>query len=647
MIAIEAFEALTMLGNGKIIANGGDAIDLGIGSLGSTPHYGSGGGGAGSIYIAAASLAAGSGWQGKVSATGGKGTAAGGGGGGGGYIHLQPNFARASAGLDWLHAPDPRWASLVSVAGGTAGVGSPPTPAPPGSATSVIGAGQAGGIGVMSGIACSPGHYGVACQPCAKGHAKDWWGAETCTPCPMGTAQGLTGQAHCTACSLGSVASSAGLSTCSPCLAGSYGLNATTCEQCDAGMHSNASGRVRCDPCPAGLAAERRGMSDCHACPYKSYANASALCDACPPPPKHATIVHGLCTVAEGSRLDCSCYNYQCSEPSFVAMRSVGSCGPLFDVVLLEPFETFCPGAPTGDHTRTEGCWWGEIGRAMFLALPTLICGLLLLYVCYRIAGTCGSLRLLRADMSAIISLATPRAADRAKPEAGDGGGEGGGGDGGGNGDSSDSGGGIGGGGGGHARSRRSTWLRRASKSRPLLADQEEEESGRSSRREIEMVDVSVHKSATALASVPFAPPSALPPLPPPQPSCTRSVRFSQATKISPLAGYDGSVDAANEEGGGDGDGEEENGSSVTGGVSESGQRSLLSGGAPYLESLAHAVMWDEKRQLASRHVSRVHLLGVNSAERPWRLPKLRRLQEADRRLFNDEEYTLVSHLSL
>ena len=76
-------------------------------------------------------------------------------------------------------------------------------------------------------------------------------------------------------------------------------------------------------------------------------------------------------------------------------------------------------------------------------------------------------------------------------------------------------------------------------------------------------------------------------------------------------------------------------------------RRSLLSGGAPYLESLAHAVMWDEKRQLASRHVSRVHLLGVNSAERPWRLPKLRRLQEADRRLFNDEEYTLVSHLSL
>ena len=64
--------------------------------------------------------------------------------------------------------------------------------------------------------------------------------------------------------------------------------------------------------------------------------------------------------------------------------------------------------------------------------------------------------------------------------------------------------------------------------------------------------------------------------------------------------------------------------------------RSLLSGGAPHLESLDHAVIWNERRQLAKKHVHRVHLVGVNTPRRPWKLPAL---SEHDRRMFDELEF--------
>ncbi|KOO32058.1 protein serine threonine [Chrysochromulina tobinii] len=62
----------------------------------------------------------------------------------------------------------------------------------------------------------------------------------------------------------------------------------------------------------------------------------------------------------------------------------------------------------------------------------------------------------------------------------------------------------------------------------------------------------------------------------------------------------------------------------------------------PSIESLAHALMYDKFKYRAKQHVLRVHLLGDNSAQSPWRLPPP---TEALRQLVAEGSYRDISRL--
>ena len=72
-------------------------------------------------------------------------------------------------------------------------------------------------------------------------------------------------------------------------------------------------------------------------------------------------------------------------------------------------------------------------------------------------------------------------------------------------------------------------------------------------------------------------------------------------------------------------DGNEAAAAAAAGGPSHSPFLTNVTGSSamPSIESLQHALLWEQHKYKAKQHVLRVHLTGSNTATHPWRLPPL------------------------
>ena len=287
IISIVASDSITLSDDAYVTADGGSNTFAGFEdqAVGGS----SGGGAGGSILISSASLMAEAGtkrvWKGQVSAIGGAGTCSAvpserGGGGSGGIVRLLPMLGES----DWRDPPQVPWSQIntrVLVDGGCQ------TSSACAEGTDSNSTCNVGGKGNFSWIACRPGRYGFACQPCETGKFKPDWGSHNCTPCPEGQHQPFTGQTDCMAC-------------------------------------------------PPGLAAMKPQTVTCEPCSQpRMYANeTTGTCEPCPPAPMNAKI-QSDCAPGDGSKFECSC-KVVC-EAAAVQLWDGGPCGPYLDVMFLSP----------------------------------------------------------------------------------------------------------------------------------------------------------------------------------------------------------------------------------------------------------------------------------------------------------------------
>ena len=334
VIHIHARRKLTLMGSGRVQADGADARtdavvlrgnrrelftaedgDQSDDVSGNVDVKGGGGGGAGGSVVLQAQQLEGGKWSGIVTAKGGDGGSPGGGGGGGGLVVLKP----PSGYPDW---PDPPnfpvdrvlGASSVSAGkGGSASISRNTDDPDPGER------GERGEGGNVTGPECMAGRHGPLCQRCLHGKFKPQKGSheqcETCYPgfyapdegaiecsvCPAGKMAPGYGDWFCTGCQPGTFAAENQSSTCSPCAAGTHATqpNATSCMTCEPGWYATpglancsiclagtyaSADASECVPCPAGHVQPWDGQTECTPCPAGMYPDKQSLeCLACEP----------------------------------------------------------------------------------------------------------------------------------------------------------------------------------------------------------------------------------------------------------------------------------------------------------------------------------------------------------------------------
>ncbi|KAL1510176.1 hypothetical protein AB1Y20_006506 [Prymnesium parvum] len=276
VIQIAAAANLSLEGGAAILADGAVPDGFAAPSGG-----GCGGGGGGAIVLRAARIAAAGGyeaWSGEISAGGGDGSAPGGGGGGGGVVRFE-----APGGSDWEEPPSDAIEGGVRVDGGYSGACAQPAGRRRVASRRVSAPRRPGKV---SGPACRPGRTNATCQPCAAGAFKNHTGASPCTPCAAGLFVAARGATQCSPCAAGFHAPAAGLSACAACAAGTFRaapMGGAACVACAAGTVAPQRNSTRCVGCAAGrfAASAAAPCAPCAAGSFRNRSMAATHCAAC------------------------------------------------------------------------------------------------------------------------------------------------------------------------------------------------------------------------------------------------------------------------------------------------------------------------------------------------------------------------------
>ena len=157
-------------------------------------------------------------------------------------------------------------------------------------------------VGSAKCIACGAGTFGIGCQICPMGFARQREDddATQCRQCKLGETTAIKGAAKCDTCDAGTFGNTQGV--CSECPSGFYQNTKgktrcvkcqvgesfdnvqTSCRKCETGRFGNQT--FHCTDCPTGQYQDGKGETECNECDVDTYLNekgkaSKADCAAC------------------------------------------------------------------------------------------------------------------------------------------------------------------------------------------------------------------------------------------------------------------------------------------------------------------------------------------------------------------------------
>ena len=192
-------------------------------------------------------------------------------------------------------------------------------------------------------IACVAGTFGIGCQNCPMGFARqrDDDDATQCRQCKLGETTATKGAATCETCDAGTFGKTQGV--CSKCpngfyqntknktkcvkcqLGESFDNVKTSCRKCETGRFGNQT--FHCTDCPTGQYQDGKGETECNECDVDTYLNekgkaSKADCVACSKDKSTGT------STANTNELSCRCKSQSNDEPRGFYTDSLSNCQP-------------------------------------------------------------------------------------------------------------------------------------------------------------------------------------------------------------------------------------------------------------------------------------------------------------------------------